>query len=365
MAELFTFRGPWKGVDLSMPENMIDAASATQVDNFVLRAGEIRTSPAHKILTSGIGAQGEYIFGMATFVDSNNLFHTVAVTNNALYQLNPSRSGRTTQAWNLIGTLPTTGQLVPAALQIFVDKIFFTNGTANLYSWDGLSNQINIEAAGYGGYFLGELDAHLILLNTVESASALPFPQRVRWSPSGVTTTFDPAINVGAGFNDMLDTPDAITNFITVGRVGFITRTNGITEMTPTGKGTAPFDFNHLWASERGVGNVYPYACASYGNMGIIVSSEQVYSLSMTSFDPLGGLARNGIFVDLVNATSTIIGSILPKWSVDYPYPVYKLLVPQYPDTIEWNYAIEDKHWFRRILKGYTPSAAPKYIYTL
>src|SRR5208337_1459058 len=131
---------------------------------------------------------------------------------------------------------------------------------------NGFSSVAIVDATnGYtaGAYFLIELNAQLVMLNTIESVGG-NYTQRIRWSPSGIPTIWDPNVNIGAGFNDELDVADAITGAFTVGTTAFILRNNGITEMiSNSGSGTNPFSFNHLWASDRGIGNILPFGYAS------------------------------------------------------------------------------------------------------
>jgi hypothetical protein len=209
----------------------------------------------------------------------------------------------------------------------------------------------------YGGFYLGELGFHLILLNTVEDVGGVEttFPQRVRWSQSGVPTQWDAAANPNAGNNDMLDVPDAITGFLTIGKVGFILRVNGISMMSLTGQGQKPFQFDHLWASDRGIGNAYSQACASYGPLGVIVSTEEIYKLTASDFDPIGGGARDKILNDLADATGVPVASVVPGLHRRHIHLQYKLVIPVNNMCVMWSYGFEDKVWVRRVIeKGFS-----------
>lgn len=204
-----------------------------------------------------------------------------------------------------------------------------------------------------GGLFLGELDSRLILLNCVEQQDiagkpSSNFPQRIRWSASGLPTVWDPTVDVGAGFSDEIDVPDVINGFLTIGRNGFVFRANGITEMTSISGGVLPFDFNHLWASERGIGSVQPFSIAGYGPIGIFIADDDIYELSLGGFKKIGGKARNAIYTDLANAISLPIASLYPKYKPDYPYLTYKLNLPQPGGTSKvWCYFVEAECWFQ------------------
>jgi hypothetical protein len=419
------YRGPYKGVDVSMPEDLIPLDASPSMINMILKNGEIRTRP--QLLVNQIPGTPDKqpIIIITSFIDANNVFHTVAVTNTGLWQLNANwyRSPVTpSKTWQSIGkyTEPP-GPNIPVSSSVFINKFFWTNGGSNLFVWDGITSvgapatwkadtayiqgsQIldsngNVEVAqnsgisgssvptwsgslagtttdgtgnsqitwtmggkpasanGFasvavvnattgitaGAYFLIELNAQLIMLNTVEDGQN--FPQRVRWSPSGLPTIWDPDVNIGAGFNDLLDVPDAITGALTVGTTAFILRNNGVTEVTSTGQGINPFDFDHLWASDRGIGNIYPFGYASYGPLGIIISSDDIYNISLGGFKRIGGRARDAIYNDLFSTTGVPIGAIIPYYSGKYVYNHYRLSIPQGSNNKTWVYSIEDDNW--------------------
>lgn len=424
------YNGPFKGVNTSLPEDIIGKEYSPYMVNFILKNGEIRTRPRQNNILPGT-PDGNPILVITSFLDGNNLFHTVAITLTGLWQLNPGWYKQPITAlktWNLIGVYGSQpGPNLPAATAVFINKFFWTNGGVNLYQWDGITGpatpslwqkstfylkgqQIidsngNLQVAlnsgksgtvvpawgntigtktvdntgtpipvitwvengknitspsGFvnacivdatngvtaGGYFLIELNAQLLLLNTVESAGG-SFTQRIRWCPSGLPTIWDVAVNVGAGWNDELDVADSITGAMTVGTTGFIYRTNGITEVTSTGNGVNPFNFNHLWASDRGIGNIFPYGYAAYGPLGIFISNDDIYNVSLGGFKRVGGVARDSIFNDLYITTGIPIGSIVPFYQGNYAYNHYRLTIPQGNNNVTWIYSLEDESWVK------------------
>lgn len=373
-----TYAGPFKGINSALPENMIDPSYSPSFSNIILKNGELRTRPRQ---LQGIpGPQGgQPLTVLTSFLDANGVVHTVTITSQGLYQLNPAWRSNLKKAWNLIAPFQIQpGPSVPVSHCTFLNKFFWTNGGINLWYWDGISNGFNsvgpvntvtgppIVNTTAGAYFLGELGGSLVLLSTVEGTglNVSTFPQRVRWSPSGLPFTWDPNVNIGAGFNDEIDVPDAITGFLTVGRTGFIFRVNGITEISLTGSGTNPFDFNHLWASDRGIGNIYPFSIAGYGPIGMFISNEDVYLLSLGGFKQVGGVARDSIMNDLAAATSTPVATIFPYYQRNYVYMTYFLTIPIGLNSVVWRYSQEDQSWQRDFkLKGiYTGRA--RYIQT-
>jgi len=171
-----------------------------------------------------------------------------------------------------------------------------------------------------------------------------------------------------------------------LGRVGYIFRSNGITEIDPTGIGTAPFDFNHLWASQLGIGNIKYTGIAQYGTTGVFVSSDNIYSVQSYQISAIGGTARDAIYADLslnsnaaVNATygtnappfpQNVFSALVPLFSsgvgnvpnagsglnagylygqsandTSFIYLVYILCIPMVGGTKVWVYSFEDQNW--------------------
>lgn len=440
------YQGPWEGNISEVPENMMPDSASPNCQNFLFRQAEIRTRP--RISVGVLGAPDGYPIDLIeTFLDGNNVTHTVIVTRTGLWQLNPNVSNNTKKPWNLIGSFPVQpGPDVPAAFQVFLNKIYWTNGGINLWSWDGIqsvgspfpwpkSSRVflntrvidsngNVEictqagntgsvvptwsatigqpttdtatlnpamwvnngkpapANGFwgtavvdanagitsGGFFLGTMDSRLLMLSTVEGSglSGQSFAQRIRWSPSGLPSIWDPNVNIGAGYNDFLEVPDVITGFMTIGnKTGFVFRVNGITEITSVGSGILPFDFNHLWASERGIGNVLPFSVANYGPVGMFISSDDIYNISLGGFQKASSGSRTDIMSDINNASSTPIASMIPRLSNNYIYLMYVLCIPMGSDTKFWIYSLDDHSWAPCLKKNCFVTAAPHFVAVL
>lgn len=417
-----TYKGPFKGVNVDMPENLLSPEFTPSMLNFTLKNAEIRTRPRQSFYIPAPQIKNNFINVIDSFIDANGITHTIITTQQGLFQLNPQWKKNPSKAWNLVGSYTVQpGPNDPVASLVFLNRYFWTNGSNNLWSWDGISsvgspskwtknfiyqrnarlidtngnvqvalsagksgavipvwnvslgggtvdNQITwvnngapapangfisvavVDAAAgitAGALFLIELNSQLIMLNTTEGTAqgGTHFPQRIRWSPSGFDNIWDTNVNIGAGYTDELDVPDEITGALTIGRNGFVFRTNGISEITSLGSATNPFEFNHLWASQRGIGNVFPFSIASYGPIGMFIAEDDVYNLSLGGFTRVGGVARDAIFKDLETRTAPPIAAIVPVVKRQYVYPVYKLAIPFGLGTKIWNYSIEDSSW--------------------
>lgn len=373
---------PYGGLNVQTPENVIGPQYTPNVSNFIFRNSELRSRPRFLRYLPGPDGQN-FILGCGSFLSRNSVWHTVAFTQNGLFQLQPAsdvivRGGG--NPWARVGgPALSSGNVVQ--WRTFQGILYYTNNSGHLSAWDGaaLTPISDVAFSGttvpppntattYGGLYLGELDNHIILSNCTEITNGIlsVFPQRIRWSNNGFNpfntagtfggnlgtagATFDPAVNVNAGETDFLDVPDIITGHLFIGRMGYIFRQNGITEVAPTGQGTAPFSFNHLWASERGIGNIYPYSIAQYGNSGVFISTDQIYQITPSTTQPIGGSSRDAIMADLALVPNGQVptGCITPAYSLGYVYLVYKLFIPTPSgDTVVYMYSFEDNNWTR------------------
>jgi hypothetical protein len=291
----------------------------------------------HLWMWDGVGSVGApRIWGKSVNFNKGDI---ITDSNGKIEVANVSgRTGTVVPTWSVVlGGQTTDGTITWTQNGLFIKSNAFVEA--------GIVDATNGYTAG--ALFLIELNAQLIMLNTVESTGN--FSQRVRWSPSGLPTIWDPNVNIGAGYNDELDVPDIITGAFTVGTTAFILRNNGITEMTSNGSAVNPWNFNHLWASKRGIGNVLPFGYASYGPIGIFISSDDIYNVSMGGFKRIGAESRDAIYNDIGMATLNPIGSIVPYYSGQYIYNHYKLAIPINDHTIVWNFSIEDNSWQREI----------------
>lgn len=363
-----TYKGLWKGVDTSLPETDIDPAASPFMSNFVLRKGEIRSRFTLKNLCLA-PPDGTPVLGLTSFIDLNGLVHTVAITQLAVYQLSYAFGGPnyTGNPWLVVANFPSSQTATPYAIGNFQGSLFFTNGSTNVWKWNGISNVItnvgNLASNGtVGANYLMELAGRIVLASTSETSGNFPF--RVRWSPVNLASnTFDPTVNIGAGFNDMFDCPDAITGLLPIGRTGYVFRSNGITEMLPTsGQGLA-FDFNHLWASDRGIGNAFPQTLAGFGPLGIFGSGEAFYKITPNSFDDISKGATDEILADIFEQTGSMQATILPYFSNKYPFTIYMLNIQIGSDVVQWIHDLKEGSWSRHIYKNKSFTCKPKYVF--
>lgn len=360
MSDLVTYRGPFMGTDVSVPETDINPTSTPYSDNFFNFLNELRTSPACTFGSDNGTLELTRCFG--SFYNINSTLVDYIITPSFLVGVGNMSS--------------INGNQILAPI-IYNGVMYFPSGNS-LYSYDGIT--FNNPASAYsGGYFINKLASHLLLLNTVEGANN--FPQRVRWSASGLPTVLDPTVNTNAGYND-LDTAEAITGFFVSGYNGVITTSHSLIEMVPTGNGISPFAFYNIEAASEGVGNYYVNSLDSFGIFTIFAAEDDIYLMSQISgLKNIGGNARAAIYADLlnslgltifdafsfnlangpigsiVNSYSSVVqavntGSVTRNLSTDGLY--YILSIPIAGGLIWWIYDLKRDSWYRWVTGNIT-----------
>jgi len=401
----YTFAPP-NGLHVQAPENLIPDTMSPSMSGVMLRNAELRSMPPF-VLKFPSPDPLNPILGQFSFLDQNNVGHTVMWTSRGLWQLS-GNNPPLASSWSILGG-PALSAAIPIAYRAFANVMYYTNGAPFMASWDGITSaptstttfgdaSIAASVAGVsktdaptvisgsigplsiGGLFLAELDNHIILanvtvldqlgVNAATSGSITPtgtiysFPQRIWWSANGLPNQWDFAANTNAGENDFLDVPDSITGIVTIGTAGYIFRSNGITQFIPTGNGLVPFQFDHLWASDHGVGAIYPWSIHSYGAFACFVSTEQIYQMGVNSFGDIGGPARDAIMADLSMASGIPTASIVPTESLGYIYLTYRINIPLTTFTRQYIYSFEDKRWEIRDLAGLIITGREEEIWT-
>lgn len=360
-----TYSAPFSGLNVQQPENIIPDSATPSVSNFFMRNSELRSRPNFAKQFDAPDPINT-VLGQFSFLDANAINHTVCFTTRALFQLKGNNLPPNVNPWQYLGG-PAMQEGVPVTYRAFANIMYYSNGNPFLSYWNGISQFATRTATTIskadapsvvpgstgpltiGGLYLGELDNHLLLANVTvldEGTGVIyPFPQRLWWSANGLPLVWSPVTNTNAGFNDFLDCPDILTGIMTIGISGFLFRSNGITQFTPTGNGLAPFQFDHLWASDHGVGNVYPWSIAQYGANGFFASAEQIFMMSVNSFQPVGGTARDAIYADLAQASGTPVGSVIPTMGLGYIFMHYMIAIPLRTFTRFYVYSTEDNNW--------------------
>lgn len=236
----------------------------------------------------------------------------------------------------------------------------------SIYTFDGIVG-LQLASNYTGGRIMGVLDDYLLQMNTNSLVDGED-PTRVNWSSPGGFSTWDPAIDRSAGFNELVNIQDSITGFISLASVGVIIGEKGLVEVSPTGIGIEPFAFTSLWTSEVGQGILYPNTVVQYGQKTYACSDTGVYKISTAGMQEVSGVARTKILgivqessLSFPTATAAIGplfagGILLYAYNSTYPTPYY-VLAETTPITtrgqgaalILWFLNLETGAWFNQI----------------
>jgi hypothetical protein len=156
----------------------------------------------------------------------------------------------------------------------------------------------------------------------------------------------------GAGFNNLPDVEDEITGALFIGPTIYVIRRAGITEVTALNSGIQPFNFDHMWASHKGVGTVFPQTIAQYGPKGAFVAKDDVYSLGLDGISTFGGMAKNAIYTDLQAAS--VVQSAMVALTINGAPELCYILAMQIVNSgastsiiRTYIYGYETKQWMR------------------
>lgn len=341
---------------ISVPNSMLVGGST----GYLARSGVLYSQPAIKLgfnsplgtgLTIPAAPDGNAWNAIGSFIDSNNITHTIGLTSSNCYQLNFSGSSF---AWSLIGSIGS-GINSQYAIQAFTNQLYFCNGNV-LYFVDGLTGTVVQTATSVcGGRYLTSIANSLILGYTLEGSNI--FPQRVRWSAPNQPTQWDPSSNVGAGFNTIQDLADGISGIAVIGTNGYIFSPSSITVMSPTGNNQLPFTFDHLWYSPRGIGCAMPQSLDSYGPHVGFVAVDGIYILTVSGVTNIGDKIIDNFFDSVFNSQNTlqtfVFGKFIPVFMnnntlrVNLMYNIYIVQqgVSGMCNTKVYSYSMDSKAW--------------------
>lgn len=364
-----TYGGKWGGVNTATTPFDIPPEFSQFQSNFIGRRGFLQPRWRFEQFL-GPAPDGRPIKLVFHFKDLFGNYHTNAITDQNWYEIH----GPVPYFYSQIGAVQLAGN-IPSYV-IYANAAYVTdNSVFGIYKWDGLGVVTEVTGGLFGGAYIFELAGSICIANTAElqvgTTGSHAFPYRIRWCVAGQDTEWDPNNFRGAGFIDMLDCPDDITGVMQMGTIAYILRTNGLSQMIPTGVGDSAFSLSHMWASDVGTGELYPYLSASFGSIGFIVSKEDIYSITISSLNPIGGVAKYAIYSDLITTTDIafgqMVGFITQKQSYGNVYPVYQMLFqvntsPPF-NMVGWSYALDDKAWVRSFYSNHYLTGRPNFVY--
>lgn len=348
---------PWLGQISEVPATETGPGGFDEVTNFFCVRGRLQTRP--KLNTFVSAPDGLPIYLMRSYKDVNGSLHTLVVTTKTAYHLTDAAGTPTLNALNFpAGVTDLSSTNRPFGVAAVLNRVYFSNGETKVLYADG-SDTLKIAGDVPGGArFLAVIGGHLVLAFVKESSTN--YSNRIRWSAIGVPNSYE---HYTAGSTNLFEVPDDITGAVGASRSGFIFRTNGLTMVTATGVAVAPLAFENFATEPEGVGNVYPYSLAAYGNRFVVfVADDDIYKVLLPEFVPIGGLARKAIFDDIALANGPIVGKIVPNLGVGYPFLSYWLSIPKASNSVTWVYSLSEQSWTRFVAAGALTSLSTVYI---
>jgi hypothetical protein len=203
--------------------------------------------------------------------------------------------------WNTYYTFNTTANAAtvspPDALPLTPATFYVANvNTVQVRLQSVITAYVN------GGYLIqASMTAVQIFIPPISNPVLQYSPYQIAWSAAqGAYSIFNPLdsnnLVTGAGYNNLPDVEDTISGFFTTGPTGYILRLQGISEMSPLNSGTQPFDFNHLWASHKGIGALYSQSVQQYGSVGYFVSDTDIFTIGYDGINVIAGKAKSAIY---------------------------------------------------------------------
>lgn len=328
---------PCGGVNYSSPYTSIPptdlapgSVNTQNINGFLCSSPWLASSP----FNLSAFAANEYVMGIFPYYDlggtgdsgTNTVVKVLIVTNVAVYNAFGFNNTNVSQLAVVSPFVVHTwgaGEIVPnlsapytqnpgqAVSFIQVNGIVYFTGLmlGGIFAWGAIAGVGTGDAfqkcTGYvAARFIGELSGRLVVAECAfpggGGTGTAPLPT-IAWSGVGIFgqawdlnpahDVWDPLNqtffngNIG-GFNLLGDVPDQITGMGTVGQSIIIVRQNGLTQQDPnstfSNSGIQPYNWYHMWSSNQGVGG-YPGTVAQFGQALTFRSSDNVYTLSMSS----------------------------------------------------------------------------------
>lgn len=350
-------QGPFAGILSEIPPHKVEQyAGFVDSQNVSFRLSQAQVRQSYLPLTALPAPANEPILGVFDFFTSAGARVQVVATPTRLLQWNGN-----TSTWTNIGGGPLTGSATAIYTAAVVNqKLLFSQGTDKVKLWDGITaNFADAAAAAVPARFLSEVAFHLIAGYTIEGGN--PFPQRFHYTASGDPTDWT---SVNAGTTDLNNDLGPITGIIKLYQSGWIFQQWGITQLQPTGQGTAPFAQIPV-VTGRQKGNICPYSLAIFNEqMAPYVGKDNIYVFTGNTSEPIGDYpisgsrlrlgARSRIFADLKAATLSQVFGYATTSIGGNPFNAYWLFIP---NIGAWVFNFDELNWTKFVFDNNVATA--------
>jgi hypothetical protein len=368
--------GPFGGIQSELPLEKIESLGFASAENMMFRKGRVQVRPTFhndtlgaipnfvrimdlvgtiaeqnwtfdQLITVVPGVQ-EAVMGFADFFTANGNRVQTIFTENRIFAYDGSTTF--TLPWNYINK--PGSQYDRFRFAVVGEKLCFSQGVQSVSYWDGISKNVVTPYAGVPAKYLCEVANHLVLANTLEGGSRAY--QRVRWSGAGDPSDF---ISLNAGQVDMFNDLGPVNGALKLFQSGYVFQQLGITQMIPTGIGTAPFSFVPLSAHSKGL--TCPDSLVAFGETSCYyVGKDNAYTFDGTSSTPIGDApidgrrrvgARSAILGDIMQTDPNNILGLYTSSVNGNPFSAYWIVIP---GIAIWVYNVDEANWTRWTLDG-------------
>lgn len=356
--------GPFGGIQSEVSLPQVGRTGFAEMQNLICRNSHMRTLGAFQPLTrpaSGVqilnlsgtiaALSGTIaglanpimdgpVIGIADFFAVNGSHIFVVWTPTRMYQ---NAGG----VWNQVNGTLTGSQSQFMSWDVVGYKIFFSQQQDPVWQWDGITSSFSTaSASAVPGKYLCELDFHLLVANTIEAGNAAP--NRIHWTGIGDGTDWT---SFSSGQTDLFNAFGPINGLCRVYTNGYAFQQFGITQIVPTGIGTAPFQFIKM--GSRAKGSITPWGLASFGDLiACYIGKDDIYIFDGTESQGIGAQpmqggrrigARTRIFNDLyTTGLSNVYGFISTSMNSN-SYEAYWIFIPGLNKA--WIYHFDDAAW--------------------
>lgn len=355
---------PWGGVSSEADPSDIAPSQLVRMDNVTIRNGVLGAAKYDQYGSFNFGTQvGVPVFPFQVDFIVFNGSNLYVFAGKLVYIYNQA-----TNVFILDQTLATSTFWTIDCYQVVAGVFYlFDYVVGQMYVYTPTVSYV-VGETYVAGQFVTVLDQQMLTANSTQPTDTPPIkPNRINWSAPDSFTTWDPAANRLAGFDVLQDVQDQITGIFTMGNVGYVLRSQGLTQLTPTGIAIQPFNFTPMWTSAYGIGCTYPKTFSQYGPTAIWANDNNIYAFGGGMPQEITGTAKNAIYSD-INANknspfnATYVSGCFANTSVDNDTPelVYILCVASVTGTettaasvITWEYNIKRQTWTRQVLDAF------------
>ena len=299
------YEQPWGGVASNADPSDIQPNQFVTADGLFVKNGRLNSAGwgnttifnFSNVVTQGYFNGLQVDFTAMTYAQSTDewtMYAFVSSTGSVYRYLQPSNEFVLAATLGFVAEFDCF-QIIAGVVYIF-DFLY-----GKMYVFDSDALTITTGQSYVGGKYCMVLDGYLLTAFTNQPTDVPAIKtNRYNWSGPFKYTTWDPAVDRTAGFNTLTSASDQITGMFAMGNVGYILRTQGLSQLTPTGVGIAPFQTTDLWSSTFGLGCSYPKTFAQYGALAIWANDSNIYSFFSGSMPTeICGAARRAIYADL------------------------------------------------------------------